>query len=127
MPGYVREPQQYHLVFTDEDMRGLEIHIGAVNLGEFMHLQELGDNALIGDDVAMVELFTAFCEALISWNLENADGTPVPPTIDGLKTMDVNFVLRLVREWMTAIASPRSPAPVPPPPPMPQVPLSPDR
>lgn len=115
--GYVREPKTYRLKFADPEMEGLEVRARSLPLGQFMELMTLassmGDGALSNKDAEQVNtIFRIFSSALVSWNLELPDPRgedyepiPVPADMDGLYSQDLNFIMQIVRAWMTAIAS----------------------
>lgn len=52
----------------------------------------------------MEEVFGEFAKVLVSWNLEDEDGEPVPTTYEGLMSYDFQFVLAVVLGWMQAVA-----------------------
>jgi hypothetical protein len=45
-------------------------------------------------------LYALFVSRLVSWNLEHPDGAPIEPTLAGLKSLDNDFGLRIVRSWL---------------------------
>lgn len=47
--------------------------------------------------------------ALVSWNLEYEDGTPIPPTADGLLDVDSEFVSLVFQKYTEAVSSVGSP------------------
>jgi hypothetical protein len=57
------------------------------------------------------ELFAEFAKRLVSWNLEEDDGTPVPATHDGVREQDLDFILDIVLAWMEAVAGVGNPLP----------------
>ena len=50
-------------------------------------------------------LLKKFSEALISWNLEDEHGKPIPATYAGLLSQEVQFAMEIIRAWMEAIAT----------------------
>jgi hypothetical protein len=120
--GYVRQRKIYKLVFEDPDMAGLEVRARSVPLGTLMRLIELaglidrGTANLNPDEAkAIRELFTGFADALVSWNLEEpviddetgeetGEVCPVPATVDGLYSQDMDFALHIIEAWMDAVA-----------------------
>lgn len=106
--GYVRE-KIYNLVFEDPELAGLEIKTRSTSVGQFMDISKLMDAA--GTDLAtdidkMTALLRLFADgALISWNLEHVDGTPVPADFEGLYAQDLDFVLEVISAWMNAVAT----------------------
>jgi hypothetical protein len=107
--GYKREAPVFKLVFDDPEFDGLEVRAKSMPLGamfEFQALQERADK----DASAALEVLSRFAGVLVSWNLEDDQDQPVPCNLDGLKTLDMPFVLEIVKGWMTAVASvPKAP------------------
>ncbi len=89
-------------------MQGLVVRAQSVPLGVFLELIELKEvdtKNITAEDAAKVDrLFTGFADALVSWNLENEDGSPVPATADGLKSQDIDFVMQIVSAWIAALS-----------------------
>ncbi len=138
--GYLRQRKVHRLVFEDDtgDLAGLEVRMYSMTIGQLMDLAALAD-AADGDQNAGNQLFTDFAAALVSWNLEDEvpDDTgvgrrPVPATLDGVRSCDLDFIGRIVTVWMSKIAAVPAPlgaaSPSGPPPveaSIPMVPLSP--
>lgn len=104
--GYRRGRKVFRLSFEDEPE--LEVYAYSTSLGKVLGLLELvqGEGQVGLKDVAKLdELMGTFAESLKEWNLEQEDGTPVPATLDGLKTQDLDFVLELILAWMEAVVS----------------------
>ena len=57
------------------------------------------------------EPFLAYfvAEVVRGWNLENADGQPVPVTSDGLASVPLDFLMRLITEWANQVGSVAAP------------------
>lgn len=109
MAGYRRPAKVYRLVFKDDDMEGLEVRAKSVPLGGFLDLLGLANiRSVRGIDPSKVKdvdkLFAAFAKALVSWNVEDDDGNPVPANLGGLMSLDMDFVFAVVLAWMDAIA-----------------------
>lgn len=111
--GYRREAIQYKLVFDDPSMEGLEVTTKSVSSGRLLKLMKLADLAgsagkkrqFTADDARAVEsLFNGFASALVSWNLEDEKGEPVPPTLEGVQEQDFDFVLSIIMSWIEAVA-----------------------
>jgi len=108
--GYKRRKTIYRLVFEDEEFDGLEVRAYAPPLGFLEQAMQMG--ALVGrpaDDLSPDEiellhgLFTGFAGYLVSWNLEEDDGTPVPATLEGLRVQDLAFVFSIIDAWLDSI------------------------
>ena len=113
--GYRRQRKVFRLRFEDEP--GLEVHVYSVPLGTITGMLDMvkdlsaeGVRRGGAEVLAQVdELFGVFVGALKEWNLELEDGTPVPATVDGLKTQDLDFCLELVLAWMEAVGDVSAP------------------
>lgn len=110
--GYVRQRPIYKLVFADEDMDGLEVRARSVPLGVFLRIEEITGKGSAPTDAEVKELFESFAESLISWNLEepvdpddpDGDKRPVPATVEGLYSHDLEFIVKIILSWQTAVA-----------------------
>lgn len=104
--GYRDTGKVYKLVF--EDRPGLEVRMTAPSLGEFMTLTDIAnidvDNLSPGDVTKVNQLFDSFTDHLVSWNLEDKDGNPVPATPDGLRSRDMQFIYEMINAWMQNVA-----------------------
>lgn len=117
--GYKRS-KIYRLVFADPEFEGLEVRAKSVPIGDFLQITSLvglkDSGEFTEDDKAKItDLFGTFSKALVDWNVEDDerddDGNltgrdvPVPPTLEGLLTQDLDFVLEIIKAWMDAVAS----------------------
>jgi|SRR5712664_3947717 len=116
--GYQRK--LYVLKWPDgHELAGLEVTTKGLPVKKLFKLTALGEQ-LSGDTNAATkvaaanELFAAFAERLVSWNLED-DGTPVPATLEGVTDQDMDFMIGLVMTWMDEVASVDIPLPQPSP------------
>lgn len=105
--GYRPKRKTWKLVFADEDMAGLEVAMRSVSVDSMIELAELQAAAAGGslDGAGARKLFAGFAAALDSWNVEDEDGSPVPPTLDGVKAQDLDFVMAIVAAWFEAVTS----------------------
>lgn len=105
--GYIRQRKIYKLVFEDPEMAGLEVRATSVPLGQFVKLTKLATKKKDAEETASdtEELFKAFSDALIGWNLEDESGSPIPATLNGIYAQDFDFVFEIITAWMNSIAS----------------------
>lgn len=132
--GFTPKRTIIKLKFEDADLEGLEVRAYSVPLGQFLNMTEMADldeADLMKNVRVMGDLLAGFGAALVSWNVQHEDGTPVPSDLDGLRGQEFPFVLRIVRAWLDAMGSvagplaPGSPAGAPSvAPQMPMEPLS---
>lgn len=103
--GYRREPRRIRLVFDDPEMDGLEVVTRSVPLGTFMAMLDSSS-----DNAKASQLINDFAEhALVEWNLVNEAGEPVPATLTGMKTQEIDFVMQIVRTWLEAVGTASDP------------------
>jgi hypothetical protein len=100
--GYKPKRKIYNLDFTGTDHEGLRVSIRGLNTGQYMDLFEAKTEAEAGGETN--KLLTIMAGQLVSWNVEDDDDTPVPATLDGIKTQDLDFNLAVVNAWTTAMA-----------------------
>lgn len=104
MVGYRPQHKTYKLVFADEDMDGLVVRVRSIRIGELRELLALVEIDLKhtspGDAAKLDRLFEVFADALLSWNVEDDQGEPVPADLAGVSTQDGDFILLIVREWL---------------------------
>lgn len=99
--GFTPVRRVYTLQFEQYD--GLEVRAAATSAGGFLELTERSDAA--SADISKVKpLLELFVECLRSWNLEDDEGQPVPQTVDGLLTLELDFVMEIIGAWTEAVA-----------------------
>jgi hypothetical protein len=110
--GFKAKHKTYKLIFEDEEFEGLEVLARSLPLGSFMDTigamptpaEALDPSRLTAEQRGAVgDMFAEFARALVSWNLEDDDGEPVPATLDGLQAQDIDFVMRIITAWMDAL------------------------
>ena len=109
--GYLVEPKGFKLKF--EERPGLEVTAESLELGEFLNVVKLAGNDALEAAKNADQLFVTFANALMSWNVEKRgpDGEvhPVPPTLEGLHSLQFDFVLEIVMAWVQAMGGVDSP------------------
>jgi hypothetical protein len=71
------------------------------SLQEYLNLLGYAETEQDGEEAnGLVRQLEAFGDALVSWNLEDEDGTPVPCTREGLFSIDNDLALALATEWI---------------------------
>jgi hypothetical protein len=112
--GFIVQPKAYHLKFEDADMAGFEVTAKSLNTGQFLEFQAAqlvragGGEAAQGATQQMLEMLSA---AIVSWNAETTDGEPIPHTMDGLRTLDLDFNMAIISAWMDAANGVAAPLP----------------
>ena len=123
-----REPSTITLAFEEGDeYHGLEVRMRGMSIGDW--LQAAGLDGGDGDDAAAT--MRRFFTHLVSWNLEDENGQPIP--VADAPNRDSRMIRRLNNEWIEALTGVRKSDPLPdgstsgatsPAPPIPMAPLS---
>jgi len=88
--GFRHEPKTFRLVFDDPALEGLEVKARSLSIGE-LHDPD-------------IRVFESFAKALVSWNLEDENGNPLPATLETIEAYpDVDFMTGLTSAWMDAV------------------------
>jgi hypothetical protein len=78
MAGYRRKSKQYLLKFQDPEMEGFECLTKSVSVDEFTGISALAAEMATGTSGDLSQIMRKFTDSIITWNLEEEDGTPVP-------------------------------------------------
>lgn len=109
--GFRRKRKQFELTFEgDSELDGLVVVMEAMPLGEYMEMTGLDGS---GDGWEIGDMLRRFAKALISWNLQEEDGTPVPATEAAVLAEDSDQMLTVASEWVKAIKGVRESDPLP--------------
>ena len=117
--AYTRKPSVFKVSFEEPHaLAGLTLHTRALSIKDFaafgLKMGQFGDDSVLGTDVERLEALTEqlgvfddirvmFADALISWDVEDEDGTPAPPTVDGVNSLSDEEFITIVSEWLEAI------------------------
>jgi len=93
------------------ELEGLEVATKSVPTGDLMDLMRMavslgsrGSDIKPEDMDAVNSLFAGFAKALLSWNLEDEEGEPIPATLEGIVGQEFNFVIAIIMTWVEAVA-----------------------
>lgn len=100
--GYKPKRKIYNLNFEGTEYEGLAVSIRGLNTGQYMDMVTAKAEVEAGGETN--NLLTIMASRLVSWNVEDDDDLPVPPTLDGIKTQDLDLNLSIVNAWTTAMA-----------------------
>jgi len=106
--GYKRKT--LHLTFPDKP--DLEIYVRSVNVRRALNLMRLADK-MSGSGITDTaeaekvtsEMFGAFAERIVSWTLEDDDGSPLPVSLDSLLEWDFDDAMVWVMTWIQQATS----------------------
>ncbi len=124
--GYTRKQKVFKVSFADDhQFAGLTLTTRGLTVKEFVEfgirLQGVGEamQGAVRPDEQMAALDSLsdaltvvrgmFADALMSWNMTEEDGTPTPPTVEGVTMLDEMEFLTLVEEWLNAIGGVSAP------------------
>lgn len=97
--GYKRETKHYQLVFANPELNGLKVTARGLNIGDFMKVTGIGTEG----NVPLSYMLQRFAESLVDWNLEDEDGIPVPATVEGVMSQDMDFMMGIAAVWIDAL------------------------
>lgn len=110
--GFKVKRKTYRLIFKDTELDGLEVLAHSLNTGQFLELETAkaeraeGGKAAEGATQRMLGLLAG---ALVSWNAEDEDGQPIPTTMEGIKSQDLDFNMKIIEAWTDAIGGVKAP------------------
>jgi hypothetical protein len=102
--GYKRARKAILLRFEDEPE--LEVLARSVSVSKFLGVMAWADQMQAGklDEKAVTQLCEWLAERIISWNLEDDDGRPVPVSAEYLLEEDFDWTVRLFMAWVGSIS-----------------------
>ncbi|NUS79148.1 MAG: hypothetical protein HOV70_23520 [Streptomyces sp.] len=86
--GYRPKRKIFALDFTGTDWEGLEASVRGLTVGEEFELNEM--------EWTPQNIVKALVQRLVSWNVEDDQGQPVPTTFEGVCTQDGAMVLAIL-------------------------------
>jgi hypothetical protein len=105
--AFVAKVKTYTLQFEEgHEFHGLEARVAGMTLGEFMEVTE-------GGAETAAAALKRFADHLISWNLEDEHGNPVPTTEEALRQQDHDLVLALNNAWVQHVVGVHDADPLP--------------
>lgn len=99
--GYRPKRKVYALAFEGEEYEGLEVKIRGLNTGQIMDIDAARAD---GGEAAIVTMLQLMADQLVEWNVEDDEGQPVPPTFEGIRSLDVDFNWAIIDAWQNATA-----------------------
>lgn len=102
--GFKRKRKVYKLDFAGTEYDGLEVKVSGLTTGEYLELVSLG-GPTESEGREAEGMIKMFAKHLISWNLEDEDGKPLPTTYDAVSENDFTMNTSIVNAWTNALAS----------------------
>ena len=100
--GYRKTNKKIRLTFApDDELYGLEVQVRGMDVRTWMEVTGVADGT---DGEGVGGAILRFAQALIGWNLEESDGTPVPATPEAVQAQDHDLILRLTGAWTDALS-----------------------
>lgn len=112
--GFKVQRKAYRLKFDEPEYEGLEVTAHSIDTAQFLELVEAQMVRAEGGERAKDanrKMLMMLADALVSWNAEDEDGNPIPPTFDGMLGQDPAFNMRVLSAWTDAIAGVSAPLP----------------
>jgi hypothetical protein len=101
--GYKRKPKTFLLEFEDEEYKGLEIEMKGLPVAGFLTMMKVMETEEKNQSV-LATMFRLFATGLVSWNMEDEEGNPLPANYDSVQTLDTDFVTQTVAAWMEGMS-----------------------
>lgn len=122
--GFQAPRRVYTLDFADTELDGLTVKTTSAPIDMLLRMGSLVDavggapdpealaalpqdeqvKAVAGFMGTIESLVKSYAGVLISWDLEDAAGQPVPATEAGLRTLDPAHLMLIIRAWQQAVA-----------------------
>lgn len=113
--GFKVNRKGYRLTFADGSaLDGATIVMGSLTVDELLALGETAEAAgaavaaagtSTSELEAMQNLKVLIADKLISWDLEEEDGTPIPADMAGVGSLEVEWLMLLVAAWTGALSA----------------------
>jgi hypothetical protein len=109
--GYKTKIKTYLVRFDeDHEFHGAEARLRGITYAEWEQMTGLDGSEGDNSGAASVRRFV---DHLISWNLEDETGQPVPTTLDAAKNLDHDLVAALNNAWIQTLTGVHSADPLP--------------
>lgn len=107
--GSRRNPTLYKLCFDDTtDWPDFEITLRSLTIKQ---RRELGTESTEGE--TELDVVARMCRMMsrqtVSWNREDEDGTPLPPTLEAMEDEEPGLIIAISAKWQEAIAGVSAP------------------
>lgn len=102
--GFKRKRKIYKLDFAGTEYDGLEVRVTGLTTGEYLELVSLSGPTEEGER-EVEGMIRMFQKHLVSWNLENEDGSPIDTSYEAVSENDFTMNTSIVNAWTAALAS----------------------
>lgn len=105
--GYRKTPRIHTLEFDGELLNGLVVRVKGVSFGKVRRLMRDADGADDSRDQEFMDrIAKSLADAMVSWTLEDEDGVPVEPNLEGIEALEFDEVMEIVGKWLDSITGP---------------------
>lgn len=98
-------PRIIDVAFTEGPNEGLNIRVKSIKFGKVRQLIALMDED-DKDVEVMTEISSLLADALVSWDLQEEDGSPIEPTVEAIDDLEFDEVIDMVNRWLDSITGP---------------------
>ncbi|WP_030798979.1 hypothetical protein [Streptomyces sp. NRRL S-337] len=99
--GYRKQPRRIEISLAGHAEYGdVRATARGMNLADYLELMGYSEGPEVTSKSGIVRQLERFADSLISWNLEEEDGTPTPPTYDEFFALDESLALALATDWI---------------------------
>lgn len=102
--GHRKVPIIYTLTGFKNDEE-LVVRMKAIRIGKLRKLVRLIDDEGQTSEDGLDEMFELLLEGLVSWNLDDEEGRPLPTTQDGIDELELPMVLEIMERWLKEMTS----------------------
>lgn len=109
--GFKTKPKSYLIKFDEgHEFHGAEARLSGMTYGEWE--EATGADGSEGDAKA-ADSVKRFADHLTSWNLEDAQGNPLPTTLEAIRTVDKDLIAALNNAWINSLIGVHDADPLP--------------
>lgn len=103
--GYRKVPVIYTLEFKGEH-EGLVVRLKSIKIGAMRRMLKLIDSDEDNTTLVLDNMVELIGKGLVSWNLEEEDGTPIEPTPEEVDELDFDLLKLILDEWLDVVSGP---------------------
>lgn len=106
--GFTVPRRLFDLDLSDfEELAGLVVKVKAISTGELLDMDaevpdlDVGGGWTQGMSSKFEYLIEQFVATLVEWNMNEEDGTPVPATVAGVRSLEIPTTIQIIVSWLT--------------------------